>query len=256
MRLWFALSLAYLTQTAIRAQSLVQSAATSTSAVPMQETAERRLIRLKTTLEFVAKTLKLSLEEHGGETFKSIQADSTVQDQLKAIASFVKSQLIEMEENNSTFVYSDEYHNIIRRRGSSSVLSSDVGMFSRDFHRSEVDTLDRNAHPIKQALGFVSMTLQHSFMDLINDRDQQLKTKQQDVDLAHERMHRLVLSVRTQLEAVANRFMELKTSSAPMILTEVVLVILGLFVFILINFILGLILNALYEVLLFIKALL
>ena len=110
---------------------------------------------LQATLDFVAMTLNNSLTEHGGEAFKIMQTDSAVQDQIKALAAFVKVQLVEIDGSMQDVASKsgNSSGHVVRRQ------SPRDAAFSVDLGHSLADSSTRG---LLRSVKFAAETLKHS----------------------------------------------------------------------------------------------
>ena len=164
-------------------------------------------MKLKDTLQFVTTTLKYTLLEHdrAAEIFKTIQDDSSVQDQLKSLSASVRSKMIEIDG----LVDAGTGLHIIRRQHSSDSASVDVFTSASlpQFHVSAALPEFREAsdsrhaqleHRINNALNFVSTTLQHSLNTFGGAKFKKLQVS----TTAQIELHDLARSVKTQLQDI------------------------------------------------------
>ena len=207
--------------------------------------------KLKATLDFVAATIDHTLlESDDRESLKFLHTDSSVQDQLKTLATNVKNKLVEIQA--TSFVDRDgpdqpddwrrlESDGLKRRQHVSKAATVDIFRVA-DFDSSQVsyhvDSVDSNTRRrIKNVFNFGAMTLQNSLQTFGGSAYQKLKAS----SLVQVQLQSLASSVKTQLDTLAHALTELSHRDAQTTFLQVWAVITGLFLSLLLLF------NGVYE---------
>ena len=105
---------------------------------------------IKTTLDFAVKTLNHALQECGGETLKTLQADSSLQNRIKTLSLSFKDQVLAIASSMD----SGSGHAVRRRTNTTSLDIIDVDDIS-------VDDSDFRSLRIERSTEFVAVTLGH-----------------------------------------------------------------------------------------------